>query len=73
MIADKINGYSFDKLSDHLDTIKNEVNDDEDNADKYEKDIQKGEKFVEHFTSNDTTKQSRTNIKKLIYNLQSFA
>ena len=71
MIADKLNGYSFDKLSEHLDTIKNEMKDiknDEEKVEKYEKDIQKGDKFIEHFTSNDSTKQSRTNIKKLIYN-----
>lgn len=63
-IADKLNEYSFDKLSGHLDSIKK----DEDNAIKYEKDIQKGERFIEHFTTNDSTKQSRNNIKKLIYN-----
>jgi hypothetical protein len=64
MIADKLNGYSFDKLSGHLDTIK----EDKDKAIKYEKVIDRGEKFVEHFSSNDSTKESRTNIKKLIYN-----
>jgi hypothetical protein len=64
MIADKLNDYSFDKLSGHLDTIK----EDKDKAEKYEKEIDRGEKFVEHFTSNDTIKESRTNIKKLIYN-----
>jgi len=63
-IADKLNDYSFDKLSGHLDDIKN----DEETADKYEKDIDRGEKFVEHYTSNDTIKESRSNIKKLIYN-----
>ena len=63
MIADKLNDYSFDKLSEHLDIIKNEIKDN-----KYEKDIQKGEKFIEHYTSNDVTKQTRTNIKKIIYN-----
>jgi len=70
MIADKLNDYSFDKLSEHLDTIKNEIKDIKDDTitSKYEKDIQKGEKFIEHFTSNDTTKQARTNIKKIIYN-----
>ena len=64
MIADKLNDYSFDKLSGHLDTIK----EDKDKAIKYEKEIDRGEKFVDHFTSNDTTKEARTNIKKLIYN-----
>jgi hypothetical protein len=64
MIADKLNDYSFDKLSGHLDEIKA----DEDKAEKYEKEINKGESFVEHYTSNDTTKEARTNIKKLIYN-----
>jgi hypothetical protein len=63
-IADKLNDYSFDKLSEHLDDIKG----DKDKAELFEKEIDKGEKFVEHFTSNDSTKQSRTNIKKLIYN-----
>jgi hypothetical protein len=63
-IADKLNDYSFDKLSGHLDTIK----EDKDSAEKYEKEIDRGEKFIEYFTSNDTTKESRTNIKKLIYN-----
>ena len=28
----------------------------------------KVKKFIEHYTSNDTTKQARTNIKKIIYN-----
>jgi hypothetical protein len=64
MIADKLNDYSFDKLSEHLDTIKDNKYD----TTKYEKDIEKGEKFIEHYTSNDTTKQARTNIKKIIYN-----
>ena len=64
MIADKLNDYSFDKLSGHLDEIKA----DEEKAEIFDKDIQKGERFVEHFTSNDTTKESRSNIKKLIYN-----
>ena len=41
---------------------------DKDKAIKYEKEIDRGEKFVEHFSSNDSTKESRTNIKKLIYN-----
>ena len=68
MIADKLNDYSFDKLSGHLDSIKNEIKNDEEKAEIFEKDIEKGESFVEHFTSNDTTKESRTNIKKLIYN-----
>jgi hypothetical protein len=63
-IADKLNDYSFDKLSGHLDEIRG----DKDKADLFEKEIEKGDKFVEHFTSNDSTKQSRTNIKKLIYN-----
>jgi len=63
-IADKLNDYSFDKLNEHLDEIKG----DKDKAELFEKEIDKGEKFVEHFTSNDSTKQSRTNIKKLIYN-----
>jgi hypothetical protein len=66
MIADKLNDYSFDKLSEHLDTIKD--NTDKTITSKYEKDIEKGEKFIEHYTSNDVTKQSRTNIKKIIYN-----
>jgi hypothetical protein len=64
MIADQLNGYSFDKLSEHIDEIKG----DKDKAIKYEKEIEKGDKFVEYYTSNDATKQSRTNIKKLIYN-----
>jgi len=64
MIADKLNGYSFDKLSEHLDSIKN----DKDQEINFEKEIDKGDKFVEHYTSNDSTKQTRTNIKKLIYN-----
>jgi len=64
MIADKLNDYSFDKLSEHLDTIK----ENNDETIKYDKDIEKGEKFIEHYTSNDTTKQARTNIKKIIYN-----
>ena len=64
MIADKLNDYSFDKLSEHLDTIK----DNKDVSIKYEKEIQKGDNFIEHYTSNDTTKQARTNIKKIIYN-----
>ena len=70
MIADKLNDYSFDKLSEHLDTIKNEIKDNKDDTKttKYEKDIEKGEKFIEHYTSNDTAKQTRTNIKKIIYN-----
>jgi hypothetical protein len=68
MIADKLNSYSFDKLSGHLDTIKNNIKEDKDKAIKYEKEIDRGEKFVEHFSSNDSTKESRTNIKKLIYN-----
>jgi hypothetical protein len=64
MIADKLNDYSFDKLSEHLDTIK----DNKDETINYEKDIEKGEKFIEHYTTNDVTKQTRTNIKKIIYN-----
>jgi hypothetical protein len=63
-IADKLNEYSFDKLSEHLDKIKG----DKSKAELFEKDIDKGESFIEHFTSNDTTKQARTNIKKTIYN-----
>ena len=64
MIADKLNDYSFDKLSGHLDEIKA----DEEKAEIFDKVIDKGESFVEHYTSNDTTKESRSNIKKLIYN-----
>ena len=68
MIADKLNWYSFDKLSEHIDEIKNEIKADEDKAEIFEKVIDKGESFVEHYTSNDTTKEAITNIKKLIYN-----
>ena len=68
MITDKLNDYSFDKLSRHLDSIKNEIKADEEKAEIFEKVIDKGEKFIEHFSSNDSTKESRTNIKKLIYN-----
>jgi len=64
LIADKLNEYSFDKLSEHLDEIKN----DDESAEKYKKDIDKGLAFVKHFTSNDTTKQSKTDIKKTLYN-----
>ena len=35
---------------------------------KYEKEIEKGDKFIDHFMSNDTTKQSNTAIKKTLYN-----
>jgi len=64
MIADKLNKDSFDKLSQHLDSIKG----DKTKAIKYEKEIEKGEKFIDHFMSNDTTKQSNSEIKKTLYN-----
>ena len=51
----------FDKNSDFL-------NDDYDRLDEYEKEIEKGDKFIDHFMSNDTTKQSNTAIKKTLYN-----
>jgi len=65
-IADKLNDYSFDKLSSHLDSIKLEIKSDK--VEILEKEINRGDAFIEHFTTNDSTKQSRTNIKKLIYN-----
>ena len=64
MIADRLNKESFDKLSQHLDDIKG----DKMKAIKYEKEIEKGDKFIDHFMSNDTTKQSNTAIKKTLYN-----
>jgi hypothetical protein len=63
-IADKLNEYSFDKLNEHLDEIKK----DDESAEKYKKEIDKGLAFVKHFTSNDTTKQSKSDIKKTLYN-----
>ena len=68
MIADRLNKESFDKLSQHLDSIKNEIKDDKTKAIKYEKDIEKGDKFIEHFMTNDTSKESNTTIKKTLYN-----
>jgi hypothetical protein len=62
-IADKLNEYSFDKLSEHLDEIKND-----ENAEQYKKEIDKGLAFVKHFSANDTSKQSKTDIKKTLYN-----
>jgi hypothetical protein len=62
-IADKLNEYSFDKLSEHLDEIKND-----ENAEKYKKDIDKGIAFINYFTTNDTSKQTKSDIKKTLYN-----
>jgi hypothetical protein len=64
MIADRLNKESFDKLSQHLDDIKG----DKMKAIKYEKDIEKGDKFIDHYMSNDTSKESNTVIKKTLYN-----
>ena len=64
LIADKLNEFSFDKLNEHLEEIKN----DDETAEKYKKEIDKGLAFVKHFTSNDTAKQTKTDIKKTLYN-----
>jgi hypothetical protein len=64
LIADKLNKQSFDKLSKHLDEIKNNNK----YAEIYKKDIVKGLNFVDHFVSNDTSKQSKSDIKKTLYN-----
>jgi len=63
-ITDKINENSVDKLNDHLE----ELMQNEELAEKYKKEINKGLEFINHFTSNDTTKQSRSDIKKTLYN-----
>jgi hypothetical protein len=64
LIADKLNEFSFDKLNEHLEEIKN----DDETSEKYKKEIDKGLAFVKHFTANDTTKQTKTDIKKTLYN-----
>ena len=63
-ITDKLNGYSFDKLNEHLEQIKN----DDETAEKYKKDIDKGDAFIGHYTSHDTSKQSKSDIIKTLYN-----
>jgi hypothetical protein len=64
MIANKLNEYSFEKLNEHLEEIKS----DDKNAEKYKKEIDKGIQFVNHYVTNDTTKQTKTDIKKTLYN-----
>ena len=64
LIADKLNEYSFEKLNEHLEEIKSDTK----IADKYKKEIDKGIQFVNHYVSNDTTKQTKNDIKKTLYN-----
>ena len=62
-VADKLNEAGFNELTKHLvDLTKN------DDTDRYTKEINKGNNFVKYFTENDTSKQSRSNIKKTLYN-----
>jgi len=62
-VADKINEASFNELTKHLDDLTKN-----DKTNKYSKEINKGQNFVKYFTDNDTSKQSRSNIKKTLYN-----
>ena len=51
------------ELTKHLDDLtKNN------DTDRYTKEINRGNNFVKYFTENDTSKESRTNIKKTLYN-----
>ena len=64
VIADKLNKNGFDSISNHLDDlIKNDPN-----KNNYKKEIDGGLKFTDHYISNDTSKESRTAIKKTLYN-----
>jgi hypothetical protein len=64
VIADKLNKNGFDSISNHLDElIKNDPN-----KNNYKKEIDGGLKFTDHYISNDTSKESRTAIKKTLYN-----
>lgn len=64
VIADKLNKNGFDTISSHLDDlIKNDPN-----KNNYKKEIDGGLKFTDHYMSNDTSKISRTAIKKTLYN-----
>ena len=64
VIADKLNKNGFDSISNHLDDlIKNDPN-----KNNYKKEIDGGLKFTDHYMSNDTSKISRTAIKKTLYN-----
>jgi len=68
LIANKLNEYSFDKLNSHLETIQ----DDEDLADKYKKEIDRGQAFIDHYVTTDTSKQSISDIKKTLYPLTDY-
>jgi hypothetical protein len=64
VIADKLNKNGFDSISSHLDDlIKNDPN-----KNNFKKEIDGGLKFTDHYISNDTSKVSRTAIKKTLYN-----
>lgn len=64
IIADKLNKNGFDSISSHLDDlIKNDPN-----KNNYKKEIDGGLRFTDHYMSNDTSKISRTAIKKSLYN-----
>jgi hypothetical protein len=64
VIADKLNKNGFESISSHLDDlIKNDPN-----KNNYKKEIDGGLKFTDHYMSNDTSKESRTAIKKTLYN-----
>lgn len=64
VIADKLNKNGFDTISNHLDDlIKNDPN-----KNNYKKEIDGGLRFTDHYMSNDTSKISRTAIKKTLYN-----
>jgi hypothetical protein len=64
VIADKLNKNGFDSISNHLDDlIKNDLK-----KNNYKKEIDGGLRFTDHYMSNDTSKISRTAIKKTLYN-----
>jgi len=69
VIADKLNKNGFDSISNHLDDlIKNDLIKNDPNKNNFKKEIDNGLKFTDHYISNDTSKISRTAIKKTLYN-----
>jgi hypothetical protein len=59
-----LNKNSFDTISNHLDDlIKNDPE-----KEQFKKEIDGGLRFTDHYMSNDTSKISRTAIKKTLYN-----
>ena len=64
VIADKLNKNGFESISNHLDDlIKNDSK-----KDQFKKEIDNGLRFTDHYMTTDTSKISRTAIKKTLYN-----